>query len=65
VASSLASKGLRFSIAGIVIVLVCALALLFLSSGFFIAGLVLGGTMVWGGFIWTLAQWYASPPPEA
>jgi hypothetical protein len=62
----LRSKGLRLSIAGIIIFLAstAALAVAAFANGISLAGMMVGGTMVWGGFIWTLVQWYAAHHEE-
>lgn len=63
--AALKSPGLRVSLAGAVLFLLSAVALLFLPKALAAAGLVAGGLAVWGGFVWTLFSYYgpsARPP---
>jgi hypothetical protein len=55
------SKGLRLSLAGAVVFLVSALALILLPKEICVVGMLAGGMAVWIGFIWTIFGYYSAP----
>jgi hypothetical protein len=60
----LSSRGFRLSCAGGVAVAISLASLLVLPGAVAGAGMLTGAVAVIGGFLWTMAEYYASPREE-